>query len=170
MNRTAVPHPGRTRVRTIPRSASFTVLLAALFALSLARAEDPAVEAAKALFARYAALEQAYDPALGTLYADAAFIRTRRKPPMGEAVEVVIPVAEYRSLLREQLAVARARGDRSSYEGVSYTPEGTFVRIAASRRTEGRSKPSALSLLVGPSPAGGWLIYEEVSSAPPWER
>jgi hypothetical protein len=146
------------------------VLAAGLAFAALAHSDQPAVESAQALFERYVALEQAYDPGLGQLYADQAFIRTRRKPPMGEAVEVTIPIAEYRSLLREQMAVARARGERSSYESVAYRPEGAFVRIDASRRSAGRSKSSAVSLLVGPSPGGSWLIYEEVSSAPPWER
>ena len=154
----------------IVRGSKLVALLAGLALGALVRADQPPVESAKEFFAQYTALEQAYDPSVAELYADAAFIRTKRKPPMGEAVEVIIPVAEYRTLLRQHMAVAQARGDRSAYVDVTYTPEGAFVRIDASRQVEARSKTSAVSMLVGRSAGGKWLIYEESSAAPPWER
>ena len=134
---------------------------AALAALALAisaSAEDSKIDAAKEFFARYVSLENAYDPGVADLYADEAFIKTRRSMPMGDPQDFTFPAAQYRTLLRQNLSVAKARGDRSSYSDVGYTPEGQFVRITAARKLASK-EASPITLLVGPSPGGKWLIY-----------
>ena len=154
----------------IVQTSKFVALFAGLAAAVLAWAQEPGIEEAKQLFAQYVALEQAYDPSVADLYTDDAFIKTRHKPPMGDAREVIIPALEYKALLRQHMPVARTRGDRNSYANVTYTPEGALVRIDASRLAEPRKTASPLTLRVGLSPSGRWLIYEELSAAPPWER
>jgi hypothetical protein len=152
------------------QTSKLVALLAGLAIAAPARAQEPGIEGAKQLFAQYFALEQAYDPRVADLYTDDAFIKTRHKPPMGEARDVTIPAPEYKTRLRQHMAVAQARGDRSSYANVTYTPEGAFVRIDASRLMDPRKNASPITLRVGQSPSGRWLIYEEWSAAPPWER
>ena len=126
-----------------------------------------ATDAAKQLFDQYVALGHAYDPGVADLYADDALIRNKRTYPTGEVREMTVPAAKYKTLIRQVMPLARARGDRSTYSDVSYTPEGGRVRIKASRFSELKNYTSPLSVLVGPSPGGKWLIYEELSESRP---
>jgi len=126
-----------------------------------------ATDAAKQLFDQYVAFGHAYDPGVADLYADDALIRNKRTYPTGEVREMTVPAAKYKTLIRQVMPLARARGDRSTYSDVSYTAEGGRVRIKASRFSELKNYTSPLSLLVGPSPGGKWLIYEELSESRP---
>ena len=124
-------------------------------------------DAARRLFEQYVALGHAYDPGIAELYADDAFIKNTRTYPTGEVRELTIPAPKYKALIRQALPVARARGDRSTFFDVSYAAEGSRVRIRASRFSELKKYRSPITLLVGPSPTGKWLIYEEVSKSRP---
>ena len=149
------------------RKSKLVALLAGLAVGVLAWAQDSDIDAATQLFAQYIALERAYDPGVADLYADDALIKTRRKPPMGDPRDETIPAPEYKALLRQLMQAAKVRGDRSIYSNVTYTPEGQFVRIDASRVSGPSKRVSPLNLLVGRSPSGRWLIYQEFSEAPP---
>ena len=140
-------------------------IAAGLTIAALAWAQDSGIDAAKQLFAQYVALERAYDPSVADLYADDALIKTRRKPPMGDPVDVIVPAPKYKTQLRELASVAKVRGDRNTYSAVTYSPEGELVRINASRFSGSRKQASPFRLLVGPSPGGQWLIYEELSES-----
>jgi hypothetical protein len=153
--------------REIVQTSKLVALLAGLAVTALACAQDAGIDAAKQFFAQYVALEQAYDPGVADLYADEALIKTKRRPPMGDVQNVTIPAPQYKTFLRGRMPVARARGDRSTYSDVIYTPEGPFVRINAVRVSEPRKSQSPISLLVGQSPSGRWLIYEELSESQP---
>jgi hypothetical protein len=147
-------------------SLTFAVVLAGvtLAALASARAsEDPA----KRLFEHYVALGHAYDPGIADLYADDALIKNTRTYPTGEVRELTMPAAKYKALIRQAMPLARARGDRSTFSDVRYAAEGSRVRIRASRFSELKRYASPISLLVGPSASGTWLIYEEVSESRP---
>ena len=145
-------------------------LAAGLAVVALVRADDAGIEAAQQLFARYVALAQSHDAGVADLYADDAFIQTRRKPPMGDAREVTVPAPEYKKLLRQHMLATDASGGRGTYSGVSYTPEGEFVRIHATWRAQRSERATSMSLLAGRSPSGRWLIYEERSETILWER
>ncbi|RYG69559.1 hypothetical protein EON77_14590, partial [bacterium] len=93
--------------------------------------DDVAIAAARHLFDRYVAFERSFDPAAADLYADDARIVNRRRYPNGEVRELAFPAPRYKALLRAALPLAAARGDRNSYSNVSFTSEGTRVRIAA---------------------------------------
>ena len=144
----------------------FVSLVVAMMFTALAWAQ-PAADSAKQLFEQYVALGHAYDPAVADLYADEALIRNRRIYPAGDVKEMTVPAPKYKTLLRQVMPLAKARGDRSTYSQVSYTPEGARVRITASRYSELKNYTSPLSLLVGPSASGKWLIYEESSESRP---
>lgn len=160
----AVPANRRKPIYTLVRNV-LAAIAAGLAIGALARAQDSGIDAAKQLFAQYVALERAYDPSVADLYAEDALIKIRRKAPMGDPFDVIIPAAKYKTQLRELAPAAEVRGDRSSYSGVTYTPEGGFVRINGSRVSEPGKHASPISLLVGRSPDGRWLIYEERSES-----
>jgi hypothetical protein len=149
------------------RFATITMLaLAGLVALDGAHA-DPSLDAARQLFDRYVALEHAFDPAVAALYSDDAIIRNQRTYPMGQVRELTMPAPKYKELIRAAMPLAKARGDTSTYSEVRYVAEGDRVRITATRFSNLKKYSSPLSLLVGPSDAGDWLIYEELSQSQP---
>ena len=123
--------------------------------------------AAKQLFERYIALGHAYDVSIADLYADDAVIKNKRTYPTGEVRELTMPAANYKTLIRQAMPLAKTRGDRSTFSNVKYTAEGPRVRITASRFSELKNYTSPISLLVGPSANGRWLIYEEISESRP---
>lgn len=145
--------------------SKLVAVLASLAITMLAWAQDSNIDAAKQLFAQYAALENAFDPGVADLYADEAFIKKTRSMPMGEPQDVTVPALKYKTLLRQNIPMAKARGDRSTYSNVTYTPEGEFVRIDALRFSELKKLTTPISLVVGRSPGGKWLIYEELSES-----
>jgi hypothetical protein len=130
-------------------------------------AADSALDKAKQLFGRYVALEHAFDPAVADLYSDDAVIRNKRTYPTGQVRELTVPATQYKQLLRASMPFAKARGDTSAYSDVRYLEEGHRVRITATRFSNLKKYSSPISLLVGPSDAGRWLIYEELSESQP---
>jgi hypothetical protein len=138
-------------------------------ALAIAQGAPSADARAKAeqLWNRYVALEAAFDPAVADLYADDAVIRNRRTYPTGEVREATVPAAQYRLLVRQATPIAKARNDINRYSGCMYTAEGTRVRIACARFSALKNYTSPIALLVGPGPAGAWLIFEELSESRP---
>lgn len=147
------------------RKLKFVSVLAGVAFSVPSWAQEPGIDAAKQFFAQFVALENTYDPGLADLYADEAFIKTRRSMPMGDPQEITVPAAKYKTLLRQNMPIASAREDRNTYADVTYTPEGSFVRIDARRISERRKTTTPISLLVGPSRGGKWLIYEELSES-----
>jgi hypothetical protein len=109
------------------------------------------LEAATALFKRYVALEQSFDPAVADLYADDAKIQNTRRYPSGEVKVMSLPAAKYKALLRSVMPAAKARGDRNSYSDVKYTTESDGIRVSAKRYSELKKYTSPLSILVKPT-------------------
>lgn len=126
---------------------------------------DTAIDSAKALFARYVNLSQAYDPAITELYADDAVIHARKIYKDGRVREMDITVSEYKPLIKSSLPIAKDRGDGSTFDKVSYVQEGAKVRITATRYSILRKNHSPHSMLVAPDPSGKWLIVEETAQA-----
>ena len=147
--------------------------IAAFFVIgytALASAQGLSADArakAEQLWNRYVALEAAFDPAVADLYADDAVIRNRRTYPTGEVREATVPAAQYKVLVRQAIPLARARNDISRYSGCTYAAEATRVRVACARFSTLKNYTSPISLLVGPGPGGGWLIFEETSESRP---
>lgn len=145
--------------------SKFVALLASLVITAPAWSQDSGIQVAKLFLSQYVALENAYDPTLADLYADDAFIKQSRSMPMGEPRAITITGREYKKLLRQNVAIAEARGDRSVYSYATFTREGNFIRIDASRYSEIKKRSAPFSIVVGPSPGGNWLIYQELSES-----
>jgi len=148
------------------KRSTFVVFLVGMSLAALGSTHG-ADDAARQLFEKYVALGHAYDPSIADLYSDDALIKNTRTYPSGEVRELTMPAGKYKVLIRQAMPVARARADRNTFSDVSYTAEGSRVRIRASRFSELKKYRSPLSLLVGPSANGTWLIYEEVSESRP---
>jgi hypothetical protein len=63
------------------------------------------------------------------------------------------------------MPLAQARGDLNSYSKVTYTAEGTGVRIHAVRFSVNKKYTSSISWLVAPDAKGRWLIRDETSES-----
>jgi len=96
-----------------------------LFTLALAA---PTVDDARTVFERYIALEQAFDPALGTLLADDATLRATRD---GQVMEMT--GAQYKASLGPGLAAAKAAGEVDTYAEVKVAADGAGFRVSAHR-------------------------------------
>jgi hypothetical protein len=83
----------------------------------------------------------------------------------GEPQDTSIAASSYKTLLCELMPVDKARGDRNTYSKVTYTLEGEFVRIEASRFSGLKQRTSPMRLLIGRSSSGRWLVYEELSES-----
>jgi hypothetical protein len=138
-------------------------------ALAIAQGAPSADARAKAeqLWNRYVALEAAFDPAVADLYADSALIRNRRTYPTGEVREATVPAPQYRALVRQAIPLAKAKNDTNRYSDCVYTAEDARVRIVCARFSALRNYTSPISVLLGPGPAGDWLIFEELSESRP---
>jgi hypothetical protein len=112
-------------------------------------------------------LEKAFDAAAADLYADDAVIKNKRTYPNGQVRELTLPAAQYKSLIRQAMPLAKARGDTNSYSDVIFTSEGSGVRIRATRFSNLKKYSSPISLLMTPQPDGRWLIREELSESQP---
>ena len=132
-------------------------------ALALASIAIPAfaqsdVDAAKQLFERYQALEQAFDPAVADLFTDKAVIRVTRVYPDGQSRQVEIPGELYKLALRQSMDEAKRHGDSDRYSNVRYTRVDGRVRINAVRYSVWQHYKAPCSFLVGPGSNGQWRI------------
>lgn len=125
------------------------------------------LESARALFDRYVALERSFDPAMADLYAVDALIRNRRTYPTGQVRELTIPAPQYKALMRQAMPLAKAQDDTNRYSDCAYSPEGERVRIKCARYSERKNYSSPMELLVGPGPAGRWVVFAELSESRP---
>lgn len=143
------------------------LLIAWSFAPTEAQSEAEMLERARQVFERYVSLAEAFDSAAADLYEDTALIKNKRTYPTGEVRELTMPAPQYKELIRQAMPLAKARGDRNRYSEISYSVEGERVRISATRYSVLKDYSSPISLLVGPGPAGQWLIYEEITESRP---
>jgi hypothetical protein len=65
------------------------------------------------------------------------------------------------------MPLAKLRGDTNTYSEVSYSEEGSKVRIRATRYSNLKKYSSPISLLVAHDDTGRLLIYEEISESRP---
>ena len=150
------------------RIAALLVLASA--ALAPAQELPPDMRAkAEQLWNRYFAMEAAFDPAIADLYADDALIENRRTYPTGEVRTATVPAPQYKRLVRQEIPLAKAKNDASRYSDCKFTLRGTQerVRIVCSRYSVLKDYSSTIALLVGPGPAGAWVIHEERSESRP---
>ena len=129
--------------------------------------ESPNIQAARSLFEQYISLGKAFDPAAADLYADEARIQNSRTYPDGTKRTLTMPAAQYKDLIRKTMSLAKARGDTNEYSEITYSAEGSNVRIMSIRHSNLKNYDSPLSLLVGKAKDGAWKILEEISESKP---
>ncbi len=129
--------------------------------------ESKDIQAARKLFGQYVALEKAFDPAAADLYADDAKIQNTRKYPDGRQRTLMIPAPQYKELIRKSMSLAKSRADTNEYKAVKLTAEEGNIRITAIRHSNLKNYDSPLSILVGKTSDGKWLILEEISESIP---
>src|SRR5215203_1474598 len=100
-----------------------------------AQASGP-VDHARAVLAAYVARSQAFDASLADLYADRAFIENQRSYPNGTVRRLTIPAADYKTLIRQAMPLAKQQGDTNRFTDPRFTPEGSRVRIEVTRHSE----------------------------------
>ena len=143
----------------------------ALTSLAARADEDPAIVKARAFFARYVELTDAFDPQLVALYSDKARAINVRRFEGGVERQMELQGTRYKELLAKALPIAKTAGDRSTYSDVKYASDGEYVRIDATRLSQLKHYSSPFSLRIGPIAAKEWQIVEErsVSKALPGE-
>jgi hypothetical protein len=130
----------------------------------VAAASDPP---APAVFAKYQALERAFDPALAALYCDDALIKNTRRYPDGKSRTIQFPVDKYKALIRTAMPLAKSRGDVNDYSATTVKAEGVNSRINTTRHSRLKNYSSPMSLLVGRCRGGEVGILEEISESQP---
>ena len=150
-----------------PRAGVFA-LLVFLIAPDFAAADsDLRLAKARALSEQFVARSDKFDPSVSDFYHDDARIIAYRTYPFGKDRRMTMRGKQYKSIIRKVMPIARIRGDRSEYSGVTYEPEGPGVRISATRRSLLKNYTAPHSILVVPDGSGEWRIHEEVIRTQP---
>lgn len=143
-------------------------LLVLLFAPGLAAADsDKRLAKARVLFEQFVARSDSFDPSVSDFYYDDARIVAYRSSLLGTERRMDLRGAQYKSIIRKIMPAAQIRGDRSEYFNVTYAPEGSGVRIGATRRSLLKGYTAPHSMLVVPDGSGAWRILEEVIRTQP---
>lgn len=71
--------------------------------------------------------------------------------------------SEYKLVVREAIGRERDEGISVDWREPIFEPEAERVRVRATRRSTHDPTTSALEIVVGPGPDGGWRILEETS-------
>ena len=123
---------------------------------------------AEALFEEYQRRAAAFDPKVADLYWDQARIVNVRKYP-GDLPDRALNLVgfQYKAKIHELMPTAKARGDYSTYSDISYSTEGSRIRIRCTRFSLLKKYSSPYSMLVGPDENGSWRIFEELSESRP---
>jgi hypothetical protein len=123
---------------------------------------------AKAFFARYAALGDAFDPAVADFYSDEAVIRAFRRYPHGLERSMEISGAQWKSLVRKVMPLAKAQNDRSEYRDPRFEKAGDRVKISAKRYSVRKCYWDPSYYMVLEKQRGGSLkIVEEYTETQP---
>lgn len=127
---------------------------------------DPAE--VRAFFARFVALGDAHDVAVADLYADRASIRTVRRYAHGLERSIRMTGAQWKALLIQSMPLARAQGDRSTYDNIEVSVAGSLARIKADRYSVRKCYTDrGWYLIVERQEDGRYLIIEEFSETQP---
>jgi len=143
-----------------------------ILVLSLASAQVSAQSAdstaARAFFARYVALGEAYDDRVGSLYSDSAVIRTHRRYPHGLERALELSGSQWKALLKKVMPLAKAQGDRSRFSNIRVSTADARATIKADRYSVRKCyTDTGYYMLVERQPSGAYLIVEEYSETQP---
>lgn len=144
--------------------------LALVFCLvfSPASAEVLTQTEARAFFARYVELGEAYDVGLAELYANDAVIRSERHYPHGETRAIQVSGQQWKALIVNVMPQAKARQDRSTYANVKVSVSGNRAKISADRYSELKCYTDpAYYMVIERRSDGEYRIVEEYTQTRP---
>jgi len=147
-----------------------TFLVLAFFLAASPVSADPGVTEAdaRAFFAKYVELGEAFDVALADLYSDGAVIRAERRYPNGENRAVQLTGQQWKALIVKAMPLAKKHEDRSTYSNLKVTVSGDRARIDADRYSERKCyTDSGYYMVIERQPDGTYLIVEEYSKTQP---
>lgn len=128
---------------------------------------DARLAQARTMFEKFVALSHRYDPSVTAFYRDDARIVAYRTYPFGKERRMTMRGDQYKDAIRALLPLARMRGDRSEFSDITYSAEGSGVRIRATRHSLLKNYQAPHSLLVAPDGSGAWRIVEEITRTRP---
>lgn len=153
--------------RTNAKTLLVPFLLLLLHNLSGAIAQsDSAITAAKEVFLKYVDLERGFDVGQGDLYAPDALIKNVRIYPGGENQTLTYSGTEYKRILRAMIPLAKAKNEVNQYSSITYTKEGTGVRIKCTKFSPAKQFASPFEMVVAPS-GNVWQITAETTQSRP---
>jgi hypothetical protein len=124
--------------------------------------------AARAFFARYVALGEAYDDKVARLYSDRAVIRSYRRYPHGLERAIELSGSQWKRLLMKVMPLAKAQADRSTFSNIEVSTTGGRTKIEADRYSVRKCyTDTGYYMLIERQPDGGYLIVEEYSETQP---
>lgn len=86
-------------------------------------------------FNTYVELEKAYDPAIAELYSDGALLRIKVLKPDGQEQHLELSGGQLKSLAKQIMAEAKARGSKTVYRDVQVSLNGNTAKIKTQRRS-----------------------------------
>lgn len=123
--------------------------------------EAAAIAGAKALFEKYVALERAFNPAQGDLYAPNAQILALGS----EGQKVSFDGGMMKEMLKTSMPLAKAQNDTVEYTNVSYIPDGNFVTIKCTRHSNLKNRDNPHRIVVASRDGKNWYIVQEIATA-----
>ncbi|MEO1193296.1 MAG: hypothetical protein AAFY02_16145 [Pseudomonadota bacterium] len=144
------------------------LLLAFLLApaIALAQTNPQDFEEARKVFRQFVLLEQSYNPEIIEFYADSAEIYTT-VILQGREQEFRTTGKDFKAALAPYLHTARNIGEWFAYTNVTIVPEGSGMRVLASRTSRLSDETFPYQALLQRSPRGNWVIVEERSVVRP---
>ena len=118
---------------------------------------------ARMLFEKFVARGNDYDQSLADLYAEEAKILLLQQTDEGGLRRVSVAGTDFKELVPRILPKAAKAGEKNTFSDVTFSERGSRVRIDALRTSTPQGFQVPHILVVGPSPQGDWLIYEEVT-------
>jgi ketosteroid isomerase-like protein len=110
------------------------LLLALIVAMPVpAGAAEADVQSATDFFRRFVDRLQAYDAAVAGLYADDAVIAARINLPDGTSRAIALKGAQWKGILPQAMAQARAEGGHDSFTNVTVAVSGDIAVVKANR-------------------------------------
>lgn len=119
------------------------------------------VENARALFARFIKLRNAFDPSIADLYANSAKITVFEAFSEGNPKPRTYSGAQWKSKLSGMMSKAKAHNDHNKYQEVRYQDQGRNVEVRAKRYSNGSCYWDRTYTLVVGRDQGRYRILEE---------
>jgi hypothetical protein len=123
--------------------------------------ESDGTTKAKATVDRLVECTKRRDICLVDLYADDAVLLSSHTTAAGKTQELHLPAPRFKAVLRGRLNALGTPLGEVVYSDCRYRQDAPRVRVDCTAQTVGEAKSHKESFLVGPDPAGQWIIFEQ---------